>query len=106
MKKIYPVTIFATRYGGTYEGASWGAAPCDSDALSFLATGDDLEAMDWWCEYSYIVGKGDRPDDAMLDLLVKLKDLVTILGVSGAHTVLRERFGKFSTVSERTLSEL
>jgi hypothetical protein len=104
--KLYPVTIFTTRYGGVYEGASWGAAPCDYDALSFLATGDDLEALDWWCEYSYIVGKGNHPDVALQDLFVKLKDLVNQHGVKGAHSILKDRFGKFTTVSERTLSEL
>lgn len=102
----YPVTIFTTRYSGIYEGAQWGAAPCEYDALSYLATEDDLEAIEWWSEYSYIVGKGDHPDKAMNDLLEKLKDLVNTHGTQEAHRILKERFGKFSTIDERMLNEL
>lgn len=70
---LYPVLIFQTRYGGTYEGGSW-AAIANCDVIPEDAIGCDTECADWWySEESKLVGVGNTPDEAYVKMLIKHK---------------------------------
>lgn len=73
---IYPLTIVADRYTGTYSGAqytAWNLYPCN---VPFEIDDDDVSCVEFWeCGGSeeYIIGKGRTVSEALLDLYVKLK---------------------------------
>ncbi len=88
--RIYPCTIIASRYCGTYEGGAWLAFNCDENSIPEGATGGDIECSVFWDnvnkgllayqKLSYqqqpktiIVGKGETPNEAVTDLLRQLK---------------------------------
>src|SRR3954463_15994232 len=70
---MYPVTIVATRYGGTYEGSTedpdgnlvgggrWAAFNCFPDDIPADAFGGDIVAAPWWAQYRG--GSGPHPAD-------------------------------------------
>jgi hypothetical protein len=68
---LYPVTIVATRYGGTYEGGAWAAFPLDPWQVPVEPIADDITCATWWEQFAYAVGVGDTPGTALSDLEAK-----------------------------------
>lgn len=69
---VYPCTIIADRYMGSYSGALWTAwnmysAPEEADS-------DDITCMYFWQDYKGVVGKGNTPQEAYDDLERKVKN--------------------------------
>ena len=68
----YPITIFMTRYGGTFEGGVWAALPLDFvDDMAALedAQGGDYDCQEFWLNPPCPVGVGDGPESALADLI-------------------------------------
>ena len=66
---IWPVTIAADRYGGTYAGGLWLALPLHPAAVPDGPFGGDAVASRWWAELGDMpLERGDTPDRAYDDL--------------------------------------
>ena len=67
--EMYPVAVRESRYGGVYEGgALFAIAKCDF--IPDDAIGGDDEACDFWSsDEAKMIGRGDTPNDAVIDLL-------------------------------------
>ena len=72
-RRIWPVTIIRTRYGGVYERGEWAAFPLGTEAVPPAATGSDTECADFWAEFGDSVGVGATPDAALEDLEDKVR---------------------------------
>lgn len=71
---IYPLTIIADRYNGTYSGGSFLAWNLDADVIPEGAQGyDGFDALDFWEDNKIPCGKGRTVSEAVLDLYVKMK---------------------------------
>ena len=74
---IYPCTIVQDRYGGTYSRAAWLAFNVDPEYVPEEVGGGDSEEMEFWDgieeKDEWIIGKGNTPNEAVLDLREKLK---------------------------------
>ncbi len=72
--EIYPLTIIADRYSGTYSGGDYLAFNLDFCDIPEGILGDDVTAMEFWDYYSkdYIVGKCRTVSEALSDLYIKL----------------------------------
>jgi len=78
---LYPVTVFTSRYGGTYEGAPWIAVQLhvdphiggrqDEQSLDGCQ-GDDVDCLMWYENVLIPIGRGDTPDEAVKDLARQL----------------------------------
>ena len=73
---LYPIMVVQSRYGGTYEGGAWHALPSAdagwmwSEAYSEYMFGDDGDAVEFWqSPEAKMVGVGNTPNSAVLDLL-------------------------------------
>lgn len=64
--KVYPCTVFATRYGGEIEGGLWCAV--HSRTVPQEAVGEPLEVRMWFMEPTCTFGVGSTPNQAMLEL--------------------------------------
>lgn len=71
---IYPLTIIAARYGGTYEGAPFIAFNEYYEAVPLDASGDDVECASFFVDYRKPLGRGNTPDEAMADLARQIED--------------------------------
>jgi hypothetical protein len=73
-RTVYPVTIIATRYGGTYEGGRYAAFNMDEDDIPGEATAGDHECKTWWRDVApgLPVGVGATPDAALVALSDRL----------------------------------
>lgn len=76
LNELYPIIVSQSRYSGIYEGATWYALPeadaawAWSDSFTEYAFGDDDAALDFWnSDESKMVGRGNTPNAAVLDLL-------------------------------------
>lgn len=69
---VYPLTILADRYGGTYSGAVFTAWNKDADLIPEGVDAGDVECDQFWQAFRGPVGKGETPDSAMWDLVRKL----------------------------------
>lgn len=70
---VYPLTIVAARYGGTYEGGRYLAFPCDPEAIPAGWDGGDCECSDFFHDHAQApIGRGDTPNDAQADLAARL----------------------------------
>ena len=69
---VYPVTIVATRYGGSYEGGKWAAFNLDLEDIPPGWDYGDAEAEEWWMVPPVPVAVGATPDAALAGLLVRL----------------------------------
>jgi hypothetical protein len=80
---VYPCTIIATRYGGTYEGALFVAFNDRADAVD-LATADDTACSVFFSVYERLkpIGRGDTAQAAYDDLFQKVRGAVHV--ISGA----------------------
>ena len=75
--EVYPATIVADRYDGTYSGAKWIAFQFDSENVPEQIGGDDTDEIDFWERHNpefFPIGKGSTPDLALSDLKEKLKE--------------------------------
>lgn len=71
---IYPMTIIADRYSGTYSGGSFLAWNLEADAIPEGAQGyDGYDALDFWENNKTPCGKGRTVSEAVLDLYLKMK---------------------------------
>ena len=67
--EMYPVAVHQSRYGGVYEGGAWFAL-ANCDLIPDDAIGGDDEACDFWSsDEAQMIGRGDTPNDAVIDLL-------------------------------------
>lgn len=67
---IYPLTIIADRYSGTYSGGAYTAWNLDCWDIPDGPDGGDTECMMFWdnADKYYIIGRGGTPDEAVADL--------------------------------------
>lgn len=72
MDSIYPLTIIADRYQGTYSGGAYLAFNLNYDEIPPEVSGSDLECDMFWRETNLIVGKGSTTFFALMDLILKL----------------------------------
>jgi len=74
----YPVVIRESRYGGVYEGGKWFAmANCEltpSEDLTEYLEGDDDAAWDFFDNPENVIGVGNTPNEAHLDLIHKINN--------------------------------
>ena len=70
----WPVTIFATRYNGGYEGGRWAALPLAPEEVPDDALGEDIECREWWENPSVAVGLGATPNGALAALDVVIEE--------------------------------
>lgn len=73
MLDVYPVTIVADRYSGTYSGAAWLAFNLYDTQLPDGWDSDDVTTAEFWVSNKEVVGKGNSPQEAYEDLLRLLK---------------------------------
>lgn len=72
-EKIYPLTVVADRYNGTYSGGRFLAFNLDSYDVPTEIHEDDVTCMNFWYnEPSIIVGKGKTMKEAVEDLYKKM----------------------------------
>lgn len=69
---IYPLTIIADRYDGTYSGGKYLAFNMDFDEMPEEIIGDDVSCCNIFYKPDFIYGKGDTPLEAYRDLILKL----------------------------------
>jgi hypothetical protein len=62
MTDLYPVTIVKSRYGGTYEGATWLAFNLEMNQVPPEVTGTDVECSEFFASTQLVIGRGDSPD--------------------------------------------
>ncbi len=74
--ELYPIIVSQSRYSGVYEGATWYALPkADgawnwSDSFFNYMFGEDDDAQLFWnSDEAKIVGRGNTPNAAVLDLI-------------------------------------
>ncbi len=67
--KMGMVTIEDDRYGQT--GYRWLAWKCAAEDVPLYDINDDESRAKFWREYTGIVGKGNTPNDALIDLYNK-----------------------------------
>lgn len=72
MYDIYPLTIIADRYGGIYSGGLFTAWNVEAASVPWDIWGNDEECIDFWNNCCYLVGKGDTPEEAVMDLKNKI----------------------------------
>jgi len=65
---IYPITVVQDRYGGCYSGAGWIAWNLESESVPHDPQSDDVSCANFWYENTETVGKGNSPDEAVIDL--------------------------------------
>jgi hypothetical protein len=73
----HPLTVMSSRYGGCYEGDYWVAFNCYPHDISPAAYGDDLRCSGFWgfgADHQPQVGRGATPNQAIADLVERLKD--------------------------------
>lgn len=72
--EIYPLTIIADRYCGTYSGGLYTAWNLPPEAIPDGVEYDGDDALDFWEEDNTIpYGKGRTANEAVADLYIKLK---------------------------------
>lgn len=70
---IYPLTIVADRYNGTYSGGKFTAWNKDVYDIPESIDSDDLSCSGFWRRYRGLVGKGPTPNEAVKDLWRKME---------------------------------
>jgi len=74
----YQIVIRESRYGGIYESGKWFAmANCEtipSDDLMEYLHGDDSAAWDFFDNPENVIGVGNTPNEAHLDLIRKINN--------------------------------
>lgn len=69
---LYPVTIVLDRYGGTYSGGKWLAIQ-DYQMPEEIGSSDPDEMLFWRShkDEKLPIGRGETPDEALKDLMIK-----------------------------------
>jgi len=68
--ELYPVIVRESRYGGVYEGGAWFAF--SGFGFPTDAIGNDAECSAFWgSDRSILMGRGDSPDGAVTDLILR-----------------------------------
>ena len=73
---IYPCTIIADRYGGSYSGALFTAWNMDFDMVPMDIDRGDIDCDNFWHNYSGLVGKGSTPQEAYNDLKRRIRERI------------------------------
>ena len=71
--EIYPLTITADRYSGTYSGSNFIAWNLDADEVPDDIYSDDCGCYSFWTHNEIVCGKGKTVSEALADLYMKLK---------------------------------
>ena len=73
---IYPLTVIADRYMGTYSGGFFTAWNLDADEVPKAAFADDVSCVCFWAEkaQNYPVGIGNTIGAAIADLIAKVNN--------------------------------
>lgn len=74
LKVLYPTTIVADRYTGTYSGGEWLAFPLNFWDIPEEIGADDVTCMLFWDDYDGVVGKGNTPELAMANLVAQMEE--------------------------------
>lgn len=69
---IYPLTIIADRYDGTYSGGKYLAFNMDFDEMPEEIIGDDVSCCNIFYRPDFVYGKGETITEAYMDLVSKL----------------------------------
>lgn len=72
---IYPLTIISDRYNGSYSGALFLAFYTSYENIPKQIGSDDMDELNFWesdQHKDYIIGKGSTPQEAYINLLLKL----------------------------------
>lgn len=95
---VYPITILADRYGGSYSRAKWTAWTCEPENIPEDAQAGDTDCASFWerhregesfddklkeqiidnlprhelAPWEYTIGLGKTPDEAHADLYAKI----------------------------------
>lgn len=73
----YPVTIIQDRYSGSYSDGQYLAFNLYPGAIPDEVGGGDMIEMEFWAEggrhEDYLIGKGETPNLALMDLLEKIE---------------------------------
>ena len=87
----YPLTIIMDRYSGVWAGGTFTAWNREADTIPDDVYGGDFEAIDFWEDYhrTYnkitrpwdVIGVGNTPDEAVDDLILKLKEKNIFVGI-------------------------
>ena len=71
--EIYPLTLTCDRYSGAYSDGNWIAWNVEADDVPAEQHMDDVTCMKlWWGENPPMVGRGRTPQEAILDLYLRL----------------------------------
>ncbi len=73
MPDIYPLTIVADRYTGTYSGGTYTAWPLKTEDLPSEIESDDVSCSEFFNTYDKPYGVGNTPNDALMDLARKMQ---------------------------------
>ncbi len=71
---LYPLTVFRSRYGGTYEGGEWLAFNARTEELRD-AEGDDITCATFFSHYPHPIGRGQTANMAIQDLEQQVLEL-------------------------------
>lgn len=74
MHELYPLTVTADRYNGTYSRGKFTAWNLDPEEVPTDINEDDMTCMDFWAECEYTVGLGRTVMEAIEDLERKLDE--------------------------------
>ena len=77
-KELYPLTIVMDRYTGTYSGGIFTAWNLDPDEVPEEICADDNSTSEFFDDIryrrrDYIYGIGGTPDEAAMDLYIKME---------------------------------
>lgn len=73
IKDVYPLTIVADRYSGTYSGGAYLAFNCETEYVPRKIADNDSSTSEFWNNSTLTIGKGNTPNEALEDLANKLK---------------------------------
>ena len=78
MHDVYPLTVIADRYHGTYSGGKFTAWNCDSHNIPYGPESDDVSCSMFWSSERLgssvrFVGRGNTPREAINDLQMRLE---------------------------------
>jgi hypothetical protein len=70
MSNPWRIVIHSSRYSGVYERGTW-FAMCLGDTFPEDSIGDDISCVEFFETHIDIIGVGNTPDEALMDLLSK-----------------------------------
>lgn len=71
---IYPLTVVNDRYNGTYSGGEYTAWACYPEGIPEAVFGDDTSCWDYFRITRDIYGRGNTPNEAIIDLEKRSKE--------------------------------